>query len=516
MTDALVRSEPQAVATWLRDEQISLLITVPSFARQVLQVLQTEAREPRPLPQMEALLLAGEALPLTLAEAWLKQFPQGPQLYNLYGPTESVLATYHQVSEADLTRRSIPVGRAIDGRHILIVDQQGKLAPTGGTGEIYLRSPYLSRGYVAQPEQTAKAFVQNPLQDEPRELVYRTGDLGRWTSDGTLELLGRKDNQVKIRGMRVELEEIEAALLRHEEVLECVVAAHDYEQTDRRLCAYIVAKGTLAAYTLRSFLKELLPDYMVPAAFVFLTELPRLPNGKVNRHALPMPEGERPELETPYAEPETETELTVASIWKELLRVERVSRHDNFFDLGGHSLLATQVVLRLRKALCVEVSLRTLFESPTIAELAAVLEEAQKTGAGLILSPPINQTDRTSEVPLSFAEERLWFLHQLEPQSSAYNLFYGIRLHGSLNVSALDQTLQEIVRRHEILRTTFATVAGRPIRRIAASSSVSLAVTDLSAFEKDERLAEVDRVAYEAARTPFDLVAGPLLRAELL
>ena len=247
MTGALVRSEPQAVTAWLRDEQISLLITVPSFARQILQILQTERRE----LHLEALLLAGEALPVSLAEAWLKQFPQGPQLYNLYGPTESVLATYHHVTESDLTRPSIPVGRAIDGRHILIIDEQGKLSPLGGTGEIYLRSPYLSRGYLAQPEQTAKAFVQNPLQDEHRELVYRTGDLGRWTSDGTIELLGRKDNQIKMRGMRVELEEIEAALLRHEEVLECVVAVHDFDQTDRRLCAYIVAQGTPAAYSLR-------------------------------------------------------------------------------------------------------------------------------------------------------------------------------------------------------------------------------------------------------------------------
>jgi len=512
MTGALVRSEPQAVAEWLRDEQISLFTTVPSFGRQVLQMLQTDERE----LNMEAMLLAGEALPVSLADAWLQQFPQGPRLYNLYGPTESVLATYQHVSGSDLMRRSIPVGRAIDGRHLLIIDQHGKLSPIGGTGEIYIRSPYLSRGYVAQPEQTAQAFVQNPLQAEQRELVYRTGDLGRWTSDGTIELLGRKDNQIKIRGMRVELDEIEAALLRHEEILECVVAAHDFDQADRRLCAYVVAQGTPAAHTLRSFLKKLLPDYMVPGAFVFLPDLPRLPNGKVDRHALPAPDPQRQETELPYVAPETETELTIAGVWKELLRVERVSRHDNFFDLGGHSLLATQVVLRLREALRVEVSLRMLFESPTVAELATVIEETQQTGAGLMLLPPIERAERTGEVPLSFAEERLWFLHQLEPQSSAYNLFYGIRLHGSLNVSALDETLQEIVRRHEILRTTFAMVAGRPVRRIAASSSVSLVVTDLSAFEKDEREAAVERVAHEAAHTPFDLVAGPLLRAQLL
>ncbi|HET6978722.1 MAG TPA: amino acid adenylation domain-containing protein [Pyrinomonadaceae bacterium] len=365
MTDALVRSEPQALTAWLRDEQISLLTTVPSFGRQILQTLQTDRRE----LHLDALLLAGEALPVSLAEAWLKQFPQGPQLYNLYGPTESVLATYHRVTELDLTRRSIPVGGAIDGRHVLIIDEQGKLSPLGGTGEIHLRSPYLARGYVAQPEQTAKAFVQNPLQAD-HELVYRTGDLGRWTSDGKIELLGRKDNQVKIRGMRVELDEIEAALLRHEEILECVVALHDFDQTDQRLCAYVVARSTPAAYTLRSFLKDSLPDYMVPGSFVFLLDLPRLPNGKVDRHALPAPDARRPEMESSYVEPETETEITVASVWKELLHVERVSRHDRFFDLGGHSLLATQTVNKIRHACGVDLPLRAFFEDPTVAGVA--------------------------------------------------------------------------------------------------------------------------------------------------
>ncbi len=378
MTGPLVRSEPRALTAWLRDEQISLLTTVPSFARQILQILQSDQRELR----MEALLLAGETLPVSLADAWLKQFPQGLQLYNLYGPTESVLATYHRVTTSDVKRRSIPVGRAIDGRHILVIDQHGKLSPRGGTGEIHLRSPYLSRGYVAQPEQTAKAFVQNPLQDEYRELLYRTGDLGRWTADGTIELLGRKDNQIKIRGMRVELEEIEAALLRHEEVLECVVAVHDFDQTDRRLCAYVVVQGTPTAYTLRSFLRDSLPDYMVPGSFDFLPDLPRLPNGKVDRHALPAPDATRPEMEWPYAEPETETELTVASVWKELLRVERVSRHDRFFDLGGHSLLATQTVNRIRTVCGVDLPLRAFFEDPTVAGLARKIDTIQQQTQG--------------------------------------------------------------------------------------------------------------------------------------
>jgi amino acid adenylation domain-containing protein len=375
MTSALVSSEAEALSAWLQDDRTSLLITVPSFARQILQTLQTKQSE---LPHFEALLLAGEALPVSLAEAWLQQFPQGPRLFNLYGPTESVLATYHHVTEASLARRSIPVGTAIDGRHILIVDEHGKLAPLGGTGEIYLRSPYLSRGYVSQPEQTARAFVQNPLQNEYSELVYRTGDLGRWMSDGTIELLGRKDNQVKIRGMRVELEEIEAALLRHEAVVECVVAAHDYDETDRRICAYVVANEDCGSFALYSFLKKSLPDYMVPGVFIFLPDLPRLPNGKVDRHALPAPDVHRPEIAIPYAEPESDIELTVAGLWKELLRLEKVGRHDNFFDLGGHSLLATQVVNKLRNLCAVDLPLHAFFEDPTVAALASRIEEARR------------------------------------------------------------------------------------------------------------------------------------------
>jgi amino acid adenylation domain-containing protein len=381
MTAALTRSDPQALTAWLRDEHVSLLITVPSFARQILQILETEAHS-HPLPHMEFLLLAGEALPVALAEEWLKRFPQSPRLYNLYGPTESVLATYYPVVNASAAQRSIPVGSAIDGRHVLIIDEHGKLSPIGGKGEIYLRSRYLTPGYFRQPEQTARAFVQNPLHDDYAERVYLTGDLGRWLSDGTLELFGRKDNQVKVRGMRVELEDIEAALLRHEAVEECVVAAHEYGQTDQRLCAYIVTQGTPAVYELRSFMKATLPDYMVPAAFVFLPALPRLPNGKLNRRALPAPDFQRPEMEHPYAAPETETERTVAGVWHELLRIERIGLHDNFFDLGGHSLLATQVVNKLRNLCAVDLPLRVFFEQPTVAALARWVEAARHEARG--------------------------------------------------------------------------------------------------------------------------------------
>ena len=268
--------------------------------------------------------------------------------------------------------------------------------------------------------------------------------------------------------------------------------------------------------SLRSYLGERVPHYLVPSAVVILERMPLLPNGKVDRQALPAPEEITPALANTYVGPRTPIEEVIAAIWAELLGVARVGVNDNFFELGGHSLLATQIVSRLRNAFRVELPLRKLFASPTVADLATAVEEAQKVGAGLTLLPPIEPADRTGELPLSFAQERLWFLHQLEPQNSAYHLFNGLRIHGPLNTSALEQTLQEIVRRHDILRTTFAVIDGRPVQRIADEPSVSLEINDLSALDEDDRAAEVNRIAQDTARRPFDLSSGPLLRARLL
>lgn len=288
-------------------------------------------------------------------------------------------------------------------------------------------------------------------------------------------------------------------------------AASPLSSTPRRLTRVDASPASL-----RQHLADRLPHYLVPAAFVTLDRLPTLPNGKVDRQALPAPEAVLPATESVYVAPRTPIEEVIAAIWSELLGVARVSINDNFFELGGHSLLATQIVSRLRGALHVELPLRKLFAAPTVADLAATVEEAQKLGAGLSLLPPIEAAERTSEPPLSFAQERLWFLHQLEPQSSAYHLFNGLRLHGPLNVAALEQTLHEIVQRHEILRTTFHIVDGRPVQRIDEQSSVTLVVSDLSALDDDERAREIDRITQDTARRPFDLAAGPLLRARLL
>jgi amino acid adenylation domain-containing protein len=380
METTTVRHDPAALVDWLRNEKISVLIVVPSFGRQVWQALEAEEARgaAQALPDLEVLGLAGEALPVDLARAWLERFPKRPALVNLYGPTESVLATYYGVEKVEPLQTSIPVGRAIDGRQILILDEAGRLCPVGVKGEIYIRSRYLTQGYYKRPEETRKAFVQNPLHDEYPDRVYRTGDLGRWLPDGNIEFFGRIDNQVKVRGMRVELEDIEAALRRHELVSECVVGVRPFAGGDERLVAYVVAGEEVRAGVLRSYLKESVPDYMVPARFLFLETMPRTPSGKIDRNALPAPDAQQPEPGEDFVAPRTDVEITVATIWQTLLGVERVGADDNFFELGGHSLLATQVVNRLREACSVNLPLRSVFEHPTVAGLAASIEKLRE------------------------------------------------------------------------------------------------------------------------------------------
>ncbi len=384
MATADVRSDPRAVAEWLEREAVSVLVTVPSFCSQVFDVLGERggsggARPP--LNALEFVLLAGETLPTKLARAWLDRYPRRPKLYNLYGPTESVLATFHEVARGDDERRSIPIGRAIDGRQILILDAGQRLCPVGTAGELYVRSPYLTNGYFRNPEETLKRFVQNPLHDNYRDEVYRTGDLARWLPDGNIEFFGRIDNQVKVRGIRVELEEIEAALLRHEAVSECAVAAHEYEDGDRRLVGYVVADDSLTAAALREFAEAWLPGYMLPSTFVFLDSLPRTSSGKIERGGLPKPDATaRGEAGDHYVAPRTPVEAGIAEVWREFLGVERVGVDDDFFRLGGHSLLATRVMNRVRGMYAVEIPLRDFIGAPTVASLSRKVESARQTG----------------------------------------------------------------------------------------------------------------------------------------
>jgi amino acid adenylation domain-containing protein len=437
----------------------------------------------------------------------------GAPLYNHYGPSETHVVTRLALDGDPSAWPLLPsIGRPIANTRTYVLDAAGAPSPVGVPGELYLGGMGLARGYLNRPALTAERFVPDAFATTPGARVYRTGDRARWLADGTIEFLGRADEQVKIRGFRIEPGEVEAAVATHPHVRKVVVIAREDVPGDWRLVAYVVADGGVDVAELRSHVKGRLPEYMVPAAFVPLDALPLTPSGKVARRALPAPEYTG--AEETYVAPRTPVEEVLAGIWAEVLRLERVGAEESFFELGGHSLLATRVVSRVRAVFSVELPLRALFEGPTVAELAVRVEEMRR--AELPALPPVVPTERRGVLPLSFAQERLWFIDRMEPGSAAYNLPVAGRLEGALDEAALERSLGEIVRRHESLRTTFAEVDGSPVQVIAPFGGFTLLVDDLSGLAEADREAAVRRRAGEEALRAFDLAAGPLFRAVLL
>ncbi len=429
------------------------------------------------------LLAGGDVLSPAHVNRVLAELP-GTVLVNGYGPTENTtFTTCHAMAPGGRVDGAVPLGRPIANTRAYVLDRALEPVPAGVPGELFAGGDGVARGYLGRPELTAERFVPDPFRDpiaEPGARLYRTGDLVRWRPDGTLEFLGRVDNQVKIRGFRVEPGEVETVLQGHPGLVAACVVVREDLPGERRLVAYWVPakapdeKAVLSSAGLRGFLGERLPDYMIPAAFVRMAELPLNANGKVDRRALPAPDmdGGR---ETGFVAPRTEMEALLASVWSEVLGVERVGAEDDFFELGGHSLKAAQVVSRVRARLSAGVPLRVLFESPRLADLAAWLEQAERTAE----PEAVAAVPGGRELPLSFAQERLWFLDQLEPGSAAYNVPLALRLEGDLDAAALEAALREIVRRHEVLRTTFAERKGsrsrssRPSRACRSSASTS-------------------------------------------
>jgi amino acid adenylation domain-containing protein len=513
---SLVIAEPDGhrdcryIAQTIRDEDISVLHCVPSFLRLLVEEPAFEAAL-----ALRTVMCGGEALP---SEAVVRFHRRSKAvLYNVYGPTETIIDSTYGLCERDVGHSTVSIGRPIPNARIYILDDMLRLVPIGVAGNLYIGGEGLARGYLNRPDLTAERFIPDPFSAEPGARLYKTGDLARHLPDGRSEFLGRTDDQVKIRGFRIELGEIEVALREHPAVRESIVVVDEDTPGDKRLLAYVVAERELSptGNALSSFLKTKLPEYMVPAAFVPLEALPLMPNGKVDRQALPVAGRTRPELEKGFVAPRTPVEELLSDIWAQVLGIERVGVHDNFFELGGHSLLATQAVSRMREAFTMEIPLRRLFEVPTVAGLAESIEVAGRAGRGL-QAPPILPVPRNGYLPLSFAQQRLWFIDQLEPGNSAYNFPAAVRLKGPLNVVALERTVNEIVRRHETLRTTFATVDGRPVQVIAPALTARAAVLNLQELSDGEREAEVQRLAIEQAQLPFDLARGPLLRVTLL
>ncbi|MEW5861368.1 MAG: amino acid adenylation domain-containing protein [Cyanobacteriota bacterium] len=516
-----VSRSPEAFYELLCKERVTVLNQTPSAFRQLIQVEQS-LTTPRNLA-LRWVIFGGEALEFQSLKPWCDRHgDRFPQLVNMYGITETTVhVTFRPITTADLREDAGSViGIPIPDLQVYVLDAHQNLLPIGVPGEMYVGGAGVARGYLNRPELTAEKFISNPFldQSEKSEFLYKTGDLARYLPNGELEYLGRIDHQVKVRGFRIELGEIEEVLSQHPAVQQAVVIAREDNSSYKNLVAYVVPKQAEAATTpaqLRSFLKEKLADYMVPSAFVLLEEIPLTPNGKIDRRLLNTLGKINPYLEKSFVAPRTPIEQAVANIYAQILNLQQVGSSDNFFELGGHSLLAMQVTSRLRETFQVELPLRTLFESPTVAELAEVISSTQQAKQSLD-SSSIPRVSRNQPLPLSFAQQRLWFLDNLEPSSPDYNIPAPVRLVGQLDIAALEQSFNEIVRRHEILRTSFVTVEGKPIQEIAPTFTLTLPILDLQMFPEAEREKKVQQLIAEEALKPFDLTQVPLFRIKLL
>nr|WP_275900411.1 non-ribosomal peptide synthetase [Pyxidicoccus trucidator] len=473
---------------------------------------QMQQRQPEAMARVRQVLAGGEVM--NVARAW-ERLEAGGTFVHAYGPTENTtFSTCHRMEAPEELGTTVSIGRAIENSTTYVLDGELRPVPVGVPGELYVGGEGLARGYVGRPELTAERFVPNPFGDGER--LYRTGDVVRWRGNGTLDFVGRRDGQVKVRGFRVEVGEVEAALSTHAGVDAAVVVTRGEGAEGKRLVAYVTAKegASLEAASLRAHLKQRLPEYMVPSVYVVLDTLPLTPAGKVDRKALPEPEAQASNPES-YEAPRTQVEQVLAGLWSEVLRHDRVSVHDDFFALGGHSLLATQLVSRIRASFQVELPLRELFESPTIAQLAQRIARARVHTAGTH-APPLTRAARDSALPLSFAQQRLWFLEQLAPGNTVYNVPSAVRLTGSLDVSALQRAFDDLVRRHESLRTVFQVVNGEPVQVITTRGPDPLHTVDLSSLPETVRDTEARRRALDESQRPFNLEQGPLLRTTVL
>ena len=469
----VVAAPPLLMGCWLAQREITISFLPTPLAEALLA---------EPCPEncrLRYLLTGGDRLHVGSGEAPCV-------LVNHYGPTEnSVVSTSYVVDREE--DQAPPIGRPISNMKAYVLDQRLQPVPVGVTGELYLSGAGLARGYWQRPALTAERFVPHPFSEHGGERMYRTGDLVRYRADGQLEFIGRVDNQVKLRGYRIELGEIEAVLRRHPHVGEAVVDLQRESET-ARLVAYVVLNGGDEANVneLRHHLREQLPEYVVPSTFVLLPEMPLNANGKVDRRALKASGLQKVGSAEGFVAPRTQTEMILAAIWAAVLRCENVGANDNFFELGGHSLLAMRLVSKLRESFNIELPLRNILEAATLAEMAHAVDAALRQDAAIEIAP-IRRRSPEREAPLSFAQQRLWLIQQLELKSTAYNVYNAVRIRGPLNVVALEKALNEIVRRHEILRTTFTASGDQLVQVVAPFAVLKVVVEDLRFFPSPNR-----------------------------
>ncbi|MET0647784.1 MAG: amino acid adenylation domain-containing protein [Pyrinomonadaceae bacterium] len=504
--------DPDAFADYFGKRPLDCLKVVPSHLSNVLAASPSAKALP-----LRALILGGEAADRQLIDKVAALAPDC-RIINHYGPTETTVGvmTHDLRPDAARSEDGMPLGRPLPNVTVRLLLDAMRPAPTWVHGELFFGGAAIARGYLNRPEQTAEKFIPDPFSAEPGARMYRTGDVAKSLPDGSIKFVGRADHQVKIRGFRVELGEIETLLRRHATVGEAVVELREHRPGESQLVAYVVPRGgaRAAAAELNGFLQESLPDYMLPAAYVSLNSLPVTSNGKVDRRALPAPQEIAAEGSA-YVAPRSLGEELMASLWREVLSVERPGVHDNFFRIGGDSLLATRLVSRVRKAFQVELPVHSIFEAPTVAEFTQVVERAMQ-GGELSQSAPLVPVPRDGDLPLSFAQARLWGIHQLDPHSPAYNSCTFRRLTGPLDPAAFERALDEIARRHEVLRTSFPSVDDHPVQHIAGPAPLGVRHVLLDGLPDAECEEEVRRLIQEEKSGPFDLVTGPVLRVSLL
>ena len=521
---------------FINEKKINTIHTTPAFFNGILSAGGK-------MPGLELVHLGGERLTAKTVYEVSEQVSPRCKIYNGYGPTEatincSIFCIKADELEAIQGKENIPIGKPSALHSIYILSPYNRPQPIGVAGELCIAGPGLSNGYLNRPLLTAEKFDQDfqdyqddqdkkgidknsltPLPLYPSTPLYHTGDLARWLPDGNIEFLGRIDHQVKVRGFRIELGEIEHCLLNHENIKEVVVLAREKEGDSRYLCAYIVPGNMNKPFDpvhpftvseLREYLSQHLPDYMIPAYFIQLEQLTLTPNGKIDRKALPEPDQSTIETGIEYVAPMTDTETKLVNIWQPLLKIERIGIMDDFFELGGDSILVNQCIARIREEMRVEIPLRTFFERPYIKALSEEIEKQERQVSS------IKPVKREGEIPLSFAQERLWFLQELDAESTAYFVPRVIRIKGKLGIGLLERTFTEIIRRHEILRTIFPTVDGGPVQRIHEPYPFKIPIIDWNQEEEENQNQKVSYFLEEEGQRAFDFENGPLLRVTVL
>lgn len=498
--DEQVRLVPESLQQWLLEQGITITFLPTVLAERVLQLSWAGAS------RLRTLLTGGDKLhcapPPGLPFA----------VVNNYGPTENAVVATSGVVTPSRTLSTPTLGRPIDGVNTYILDSRLEQLPVGEAGEVWISGESLARGYVHRPSATAERFQPNPFGSVPGDRMYRTGDMARWLANGEIEFLGRCDDQVKIRGFRVELGEIESVLLAYPAVRQAAVLVRHAVPGEPAIVAYITPQlaDPISRLVLWEYLRSKLPEYMIPAAFVLLAELPLSANGKLDRQRLPAPVENDYESSGPALASRTATEEAVARIWSELLGKERISVLDDFFVLGGHSLLATQMLTRIRNTFNVKLPFRSVFVDATVANIAALIDSARQGERAEI--PRIAKLSPEQPVPLSLVQEQVWFLNNLVPGNLAYNTQVTVRFTGFLDIPVLEKSLTEIVRRHEIFRTAFPLVDGMPMQQVGPPFTVTIPVADLRAIPEPLRVEATERLVAEELAQKFDLTAYPLVR----